>query len=68
MIDASRIWTPRADQGHTTPFQAGAGRALVQAFPLVVDDVLPKRMEEALQALSDLDPVVQRDQGRGSAR
>jgi hypothetical protein len=68
MIEASRIWTPGVGQGATTPLQTGAGRALIGAFPVVVNDALPERMREALLALADREPVTVEDRQLGSAR
>lgn len=56
----SRIWTPRSDKCHRTPFRTGVDRALADAFPPMDDDALPDRIGAALvrlnRALHDIRP------------
>lgn len=58
------LWTNFSSSGHQTPFKVGVRRALVEAFPLVMNDAMPARMELALEALVALDPVGVTDQPR----
>ena len=48
---SSRIWTPRSDTCHQTPFQTGVDRALADAFPPLDEAALPNRIEAALVRL-----------------
>ena len=52
----NRLWIPRIGQGRDTPVRAGLRRALVQMFPPIVSDVMPKRMKVAVDALADCKP------------
>lgn len=68
MADLSRIWIPRVGESRDAPVKAGIRRALVQMCPPIANDILPARMEAAMQALVELEPAIWGNRLAGSAR
>jgi hypothetical protein len=64
MTVTAPIWTNFSRLGRETPFKLSVRRMLVEAFPLVMNDVMPDRVKLALEALAALDPVDVADQPR----